>query len=49
MKLIWKLGGKLHLPSDIRGIALCGTEGLYEEEWQDNPECLVCIAKKEAP
>ena len=42
MKMIWKLGGSLHLPSEMPGIAICGTDGLTEEDWQDFPTCRVC-------
>ena len=42
MRLIWRLGGKLHLPSETPAIAVCGTDNCSEEDWQEAPECRVC-------
>jgi len=42
-RLVWKIGGKLHLPGQEIGTSWCGVEGVWEEDYQDFPECRVCI------
>ena len=44
-RVLWKMGkgwGALHIASEVPGIALCGTEALWEVDYQE-PECKVCL------